>query len=123
MDFFTILSEDKIKQAIKDGEFKQLPGMGKPLELEDLSHIPPELRMSYKMLKNANMMDEDIELKKAIHTLEQLIAQCPDEMEKEKLQVQLNEKAFQLDKVLKKRNTFSSRASAFYKDQIFSKWS
>ncbi|UAL52849.1 MULTISPECIES: DUF1992 domain-containing protein [Metabacillus] len=123
MDFFTILSEDKIKQAIKDGEFKQLPGMGKPLELEDLSHIPPELRISYKILKNANMMDEDIELKKAIHTLEQLIAQCPDEMEKEKLQVQLNEKAFQLDKVLKKRNTFSSRASAFYKDQIFSKWS
>lgn len=123
MDFFTILSEDKIKQAIKDGEFNQLPGMGKPLELEDLSHIPPELRISYKMLKNANMLDEDIELKKAIHTLEQLIAQCPDEMEKEKLQVQLNEKAFQLDKVLKKRNTFSSRASAFYKDQIFSKWS
>jgi Domain of unknown function (DUF1992) len=123
MDFFTILSEDKIKQAIKDGEFKQLPGMGKPLRLEDLSHIPPELRMSYKMLKNANMMDEDIELKKAIHTLEQLIAQCPDDMEKEKLKVQLNEKAFQLDKVLKKRNTFSSRASAFYKDQIFSKWS
>lgn len=122
MDFFTILSEDKIKQAIKDGEFKQLPGMGKPLRLEDLSHIPPELRISYKILKNANMMDEDIELKKAIHTLEQLIAQCPDEMEKEKLQVQLNEKAFQLDKVLKKRNTFSSRASAFYKDQIFSKW-
>ncbi|USK34382.1 DUF1992 domain-containing protein [Bacillus sp. F19] len=123
MDFFTILSEDKIKQAIKDGEFKQLPGMGKPLELEDLSHIPPELRMSYKMMKNANMMDEDIELKKVIHTLEQLIAQCPDEMEKEKLQVQLNEKAFQLDKVLKKRNTFSSRASAFYKDKIYSKWS
>jgi hypothetical protein len=122
MDFFTILSEDKIKQAIKDGEFKELPGMGKSLELEDLSHIPPELRISYKILKNANMMDEDIELKKAIHTLEQLIAQCPDEMEKEKLQVQLNEKAFQLDKVLKKRNTFSSRASAFYKDQIFSKW-
>lgn len=122
MDFFTILSEDKIKQAIKEGEFKQLPGMGKPLRLEDLSHIPPELRISYKILKNANMMNEDIELKKAIHTLEQLIAQCPDEMEKEKLQVQLNEKAFQLDKVLKKRNTFSSRASAFYKDQIFSKW-
>jgi Domain of unknown function (DUF1992) len=123
MDFFTILSEDKIKHAIQDGEFKQLPGMGKPLELEDLSHVPPELRMSYKMMKNANMMDEDIELKKAIHTLEQLIAQCPDEMEKEKLQVQLNEKACQLDKVLKKRNTFSSRASAFYKDKIFSKWS
>lgn len=82
MDFFMILSEDKVKQAIKDGEFKQLPGMGKPLELEDLSHIPPELRISYKILKNANMMDEDIELKKAIHTLEQLIAQCPDEMEK-----------------------------------------
>ncbi|MGG4489687.1 DUF1992 domain-containing protein [Metabacillus idriensis] len=123
MDLFTILSEDKIKQAIKDGEFKQLPGMGKPLQLEDLSHIPPELRMSYKMMKNANMIDEDIELKKVIHTLEQLIAQCPDEMEKEKLQVQLNEKSFQLEKILKKRNTFHSKASAFYKDKIYSKWS
>lgn len=32
MDFSSIVSEDKIKQAIKDGEFEGLPGMGKPLK-------------------------------------------------------------------------------------------
>ncbi len=123
MDLFTILSEDKIKQAIKDGEFNQLPGMGKPLQLEDLSHISPELRMSYKLMKNANMMEGDIELKKDIHTIEELLSHFPEGMEREKLQVQLNEKMLQLDKILKKRNAFSSPASAFYKEKIYTKWS
>ncbi len=31
MDFSHIVSEDKIKRAIKDGDFQNLPGMGKPL--------------------------------------------------------------------------------------------
>ncbi|WP_203289520.1 MULTISPECIES: DUF1992 domain-containing protein [Metabacillus] len=123
MDLFTILSEDKIKQAIKDGEFNRLPGMGKPLQLEDLSHISPELRVSYKMMKNAGMLDEEGELKKSIHKLEDLASACQDALEKEKLEMQLSEKRVKLEQILKKRGTFSSKASAFYKNKINSKWS
>ena len=41
----------KIRQAIRNGDLDHIPGKGKPLQLEDLSMVPPELRMSYKILK------------------------------------------------------------------------
>ena len=47
MDFSSIVSEDKIKRAIKDGEFEGLPGMGKPLKKDDAAHVPEHLRMAY----------------------------------------------------------------------------
>ncbi|WP_429756425.1 DnaJ family domain-containing protein [Bacillus sp. S10(2024)] len=39
MDIFSILAEERIRQAMKDGEFEDLPGKGKSLALEDLSRI------------------------------------------------------------------------------------
>lgn len=39
MDIFSLIAEDKIQTAIKEGEFDNLPGRGKPLQLEDLSRI------------------------------------------------------------------------------------
>ena len=41
----------KIRQAIRNGDLDHIPGKGKPLQLEDLSMVPPEFRMSYKILK------------------------------------------------------------------------
>ncbi|MED4663407.1 DUF1992 domain-containing protein, partial [Bacillus subtilis] len=50
MDFSHIVSEDKIKRAIKDGDFQNLPGMGKPLPKDDAAHLPESLRMGYRIL-------------------------------------------------------------------------
>lgn len=52
------VAERKIEEAIADGVFDNLPGMGKPLELEDLSHLPPDMRMAYTILKNSGHLDE-----------------------------------------------------------------
>lgn len=51
--FIASLAERRIAEAREAGAFDNLPGYGKPLTLEDDSHIPPELRMSYRILKNA----------------------------------------------------------------------
>lgn len=56
MDVFLNIAEEKIRQAIRNGDLDNIPGKGKPLQLEDLSMVPPELRMSYKILKNAGMI-------------------------------------------------------------------
>ncbi|MRX73387.1 DUF1992 domain-containing protein [Bacillus lacus] len=119
MDFFTILSEDKIKRAIGDGEFQQIPGMGKPLQLEDLSHIPENLRMAYKMMKNGGMIEEG-ELKKQIKTLEDLLVVCGEE-DKAGIESQLSERKYKLDHLFKKRNALTSPASAYYKEKVYSK--
>ncbi len=82
MDFFTKIAENRILEAMEAGHFKNLKGMGQPLNLEDDSHIPPELRMAYRILKNADCLPPELELRKEIITLQDLVASMEDEAEK-----------------------------------------
>ncbi|KZZ84003.1 MULTISPECIES: DUF1992 domain-containing protein [Bacillaceae] len=117
MDFFTIAAEDKIKKAIKDGEFENLQGMGKPLKLEDLSGIPENLRMAYKVMKNAGMLTET-DLKKERMTIDHLLSSATSEEEQQELTAKRLRNEQELEKILKKRSAFSSPASAFYKEKV-----
>lgn len=84
-DFSGIISqiaESRINEANERGELDNLPGMGKPMILEDLSNVPEELRMAYKILKNAGCLPpEAADRKEAINLLE-CLDNCPDEQEK-----------------------------------------
>ncbi|EFV75602.1 DnaJ family domain-containing protein [Cytobacillus pseudoceanisediminis] len=110
MDFFSILSEDRIKKAYKDGEFNNLPGYGKPLPFDDLSSVPENVRMAYRIMKNAGFTDEENQMKKEMLTIEDLIKQCEDQEEKKALQKKLNEKMIRFNSMMSKRrqNTNSS---------------
>ncbi|MCM3531792.1 DUF1992 domain-containing protein [Cytobacillus oceanisediminis] len=110
MDFFSILSENRIKKAYKDGEFDNLPGYGKPLPFDDLSSVPENLRMAYRIMKNAGFTDEENQMKKEMLTIEDLIKQCEDQEEKKALQKKLNEKMIRFNSMMSKRrqNTNSS---------------
>lgn len=118
MDISHMISENKIKEAIKDGEFNNIQGMGKPLKLDDLSHVPEHLRMGYRMMKNAGMVEDEGALKKEMMTIDDLIAKCYDEKEREKLNQLKSEKQLRFDQIAKKKNTFSSPASSFYKNRV-----
>ena len=85
MDALTALAEQKILAAIRRGELDDLPGKGKPLPHEDLSGVPEELRMGYKVLKNAGMLPTELELNRQLLSLGDLIACCDDPAEREKL--------------------------------------
>ena len=90
MEFFTRIAENRILEAMEAGEFDNLEGMGQPLNLEDDSHIPPELRMAYKILKNAHCLPPELELRKEVVTLQDLVASMEDEAEKLKQMRRLN---------------------------------
>ena len=90
MDFFERLAENRIQEAIEAGVFDDLRGKGRPLRLEDESHIPPELRMAYKILKNAECLPPELEVRKEIVTLQDLVAGLKDEAEKLKQMLRLN---------------------------------
>jgi len=90
MDFFERLAENRIQEAIEAGVFDDLRGKGRPLRLEDESHIPPELRMAYKILKNAECLPPELEVRKEILTLQDLVAGLEDEAEKLKQMRRLN---------------------------------
>jgi len=81
MFFSHIIAERKIQEAILKGELDNLPGKGKPLELVDESFIPEELRLAYKILKNADCLPPELELKKEIWQLRDLL-QGMEEVEK-----------------------------------------
>lgn len=120
MDILTFLAENKISEAIKNGDLENLPGSGKPLKMEDLSHVPADLRAGYKILKNANVLPVEMELKKDIVTLQQLIDYCYDAKEKEQLSKRLNEKILRFNMLMDQRKDISP-ALSFYKEKIYNK--
>ena len=99
---FQRLAEQRILEAQRRGEFDDLPGKGKPLELEDLSWVPEELRIGYMVLKNAHVLPPEAELLKDIHTLEDLLKHVEDEGQRKALAKSLQWKIIRLD-LLKRR--------------------
>jgi hypothetical protein len=56
-----IIAERKIEGAIARGEFDNLPGAGRPLDLDDIDPLLPEaLRMAQRILKNAGYRLNDV---------------------------------------------------------------
>ncbi|MBW2036242.1 MAG: DUF1992 domain-containing protein [Deltaproteobacteria bacterium] len=72
------IAEQRILKAIEEGAFDNLSGKGKPLTLEDDSRIPEDLRMAYKILKNAGYLPPEISLRKEIAKIEDLLAGMKD---------------------------------------------
>jgi hypothetical protein len=73
MLLFELIAEQKIREAIERGEFDNLPGQGRPLDLSDDRLVPEELRMAYRLLKSAGFVPLELEAHKEIRDLEQLI--------------------------------------------------
>jgi len=89
IDGFEKIVEARIKQAQKKGDFDNLPGFGKPLKFDDIN-VPEDLRMAYKILKNADCVPPEIEIKKEIRQAEDLLANMEDTAEKYRLLKKIN---------------------------------
>jgi len=87
---FDKIAEKKIREAIDNGEFDDLPGKGKPLRLEDDRHLPQDIRLAHKILKNADCLPPELELRKEIFTIEELLDGISDTKEKYKQIKKLN---------------------------------
>jgi hypothetical protein len=111
-----IIAEQKILEAIARGEFANLPGAGKPLRLEDDSMVPGELRISYKVLKNAGCIPPELELRKEIITLRDLLRTLEDEGSKKDKYRELNYKLLKLNLMMRRTVSFDDFPE--YKDRI-----
>ena len=79
---FEKLIESRIKKAQDEGAFENLPGSGQPLHLEDDLDIPEDLRMAHKVLKNADCLPPEVQLRKEIRTTEDLLAGMTDTVQR-----------------------------------------
>lgn len=78
MEFLDHLVEDRIREAQRRGDLDHLPGAGRPLNLDDDSMVPPELRMAYRILKNAGFAPPEVA---GLQELRQLLAGLSDSPE------------------------------------------
>jgi hypothetical protein len=83
LSFLEQIAEQRIDEAMARGDFDRLPGLGKPLQLDDDSHIPPELRVAYRILKNAGMVPPEVELRRDIASAEGLLLAATSHEERE----------------------------------------
>ena len=75
---FQKIAERRILEAIREGAFDDLPGAGQPLRLEDDSNVPEDLRVAYKILKNAGYVPKEVALRKEIAQAEDLLENMED---------------------------------------------
>jgi hypothetical protein len=94
--------EEQIRRAIEAGDFENLEGKGKPLDLSGYFAAPEDVRMGYAMLKSNNFLPEEVERLKEIGELNEKIAACADEGEKKALVKMLQEKNLALALILER---------------------
>ena len=111
---FQKIAERRIQEAMKDGAFDDLPGKGKPLALESDSHVPEDLRIAYKILKNAGYVPPEISLRKEIVKTEDLLAGMEDTEAKYRQFKKLNF-------LIMKLNMMRSTSTGLQKDQRYEK--
>ncbi len=106
MDLFWRIAEKKIREAMDRGDFDDLPGKGEPLVLEDDSRVPEDLRLAYKILKNADCLPPEVADRQEIRQMEDLLAGIEDEREKYKQMKRLNYRIMRLNSSRRTRVEF-----------------
>ncbi len=92
-----------LTQSEQSGELRTARSWGKPLDLGDgYEQTPTELRMGYKMLKDAGVLPPEVELMKRIEAQRQAVAAAADEDSAAPLRQQLVEMQQQLSLRLEK---------------------
>ncbi|OHE55113.1 MAG: molecular chaperone DnaJ [Thermodesulfovibrio sp. RBG_19FT_COMBO_41_18] len=106
MEFFYRIAERRIIEAIANGEFDNLEGKGKPIDFEDETWIPEDLRMAYRILKNAGCIPPELEFRNEVVNMCSLMNTTDDDKERIKKLRELNFKLLKLNMTRKKPLNF-----------------
>ncbi|CRY56675.1 MULTISPECIES: DnaJ family domain-containing protein [Yersinia] len=72
-------AERYIVDAQKNGEFDNLSGNGKPLQLDDDALVPMDLRGGYRLLKNAGFLPPELLDRQEALTIVDLLSQLDNQ--------------------------------------------
>lgn len=71
---FQSLIDQHMREAEAAGQFRNLPGAGKPLKLDDDSLVPEDMRLANRLLKGSGFAPPWIELQKSIREDQEQLA-------------------------------------------------
>ena len=92
-----------IKDAMERGEFDNLPGRGKPIDLTEYFEAPEDIRVAQSVLKNAGIKSPELELLKEIAELRQVLPAIVDEKKKQEIQKRIEEKQIEFSLMMERQ--------------------
>jgi hypothetical protein len=102
MDIIAKIAEGKIREAMEQGAFDNLSGAGKPLTFEDETWVPEDLRLAYRMLKHQGFVPTELELRKEILSLREVLQTVDDDQERLRRLREMNFKIMKLNMIMKR---------------------
>ena len=105
---FDKIVEALIKEAQERGEFDNLPGKGKPIDLSAYFETPEDVRLAQSVLKNAGMTSPEVQLLKEIEELRQVQQALRDETKKEEIQKQIEQKKMEFNLMMERQKRHRS---------------
>jgi hypothetical protein len=100
---FDRIVEAIIKEAMERGEFDNLPGKGKPIDLSEYFETPEEVRLAHSVLKGAGMTPREVDLLKEIAELKQIQAGFVDEKKKQEIGIQIRQKQVEFSLMMERQ--------------------
>jgi hypothetical protein len=82
-DVIAKVAERKIQEAIEEGQFEILPGKGKSIVFDDDPMTPPHLRLANRILKNANVLPEWMQVQKDLQAERQEVGLARERVRRE----------------------------------------
>lgn len=108
MDVLDRIAERKLAEALARGALDDFPGKGEPLELEDLSGMPEDVRASYILLKGHGIVPEELSLRRELVKLDDLLRACAEGGERKLLLASREANAVRLALLLEQRGASSA---------------
>jgi len=100
---FERLAEQIIQEAMARGEFDDLLGRGKPVDLSTYFDTPADVRAAYALLKNAGMVPQEVELLQEIASLKEQMASARSQEQNQKLFRRMQELQVQFAVMIERR--------------------
>jgi hypothetical protein len=95
--------DEQVRRAIEAGEFDNLPGKGKPIDLRAYFETPEDLRLAYSILKSNNFVPEEVELLKEIEALKTRLASSSNDEQKDRIKKEITDKTYTFNMLIEKR--------------------
>ena len=97
MNSLARIAEQKILEAMQTRSLTTSKYKNKPLPIENDYNVPDDLKMAYKIMKNSGYLPPEIEERKEVQRLEELIAATEDEHERLQQMRKLNVLLMKID--------------------------
>ncbi len=94
---FRRLAEARLRKAIDEGLLDALPNRGEPLDLEEYFATPEDVRVAYSILKNANCLPEEVQLRNEMAALERAQANAGSPEDRRAIEQQIAGLALRID--------------------------